>query len=186
VNKRADARANHEKLLAAAETVFRQEGAHAPLQHIAEAAGVGRGTLYRHFEDRTALIVALFEQRIDHLVAIAQDPSAPELAAERTLRETLDIQRATPGLSQVVMSSQSPLLTELSQHSTRLEESLHSPVRAAIDAGRIYPDVTARDFLVSWAMFEGVTATYNEPQYRDRVERARILVLRSILTPAAH
>jgi hypothetical protein len=49
-----------------------------------------------------------------------------------------------------------------------------------------YPDVTARDFLVSWAMFEGVTATYNEPQYRDRVERARILVLRSILTPAAH
>jgi hypothetical protein len=35
-------------------------------------------------------------------------------------------------------------------------------------------------------MFEGVTATYNEPQYRDRVERARFLVLRSILTPAAH
>lgn len=182
---RADARANRAKLLEAAEIVFKQEGATAPLQLIAEAAGVGRGTLYRHFADRTALIVALFGERIDYLTALSAEVQNPTRAAEQVLKETLEIQGATPGLTQLVMASASPLLGDLADHSNRLEEHLESPIQLARDAGRLYPDVKPRDFLVSWAMFEGVTSTYNEPQYADRVERARLLILRSMLTPQA-
>lgn len=179
---RADARANRAKLLEAAEIVFKQKGAHAPLQLIAQAAGVGRGTLYRHFEDRAALIVALFGERIDYLIALCDEATEPEFAAERVLKETLEIQGSTPGLTQLVMSSRSPLLEELSQHSARLEAHLEKPIQLAISAGHIYPDVKPSDFMVSWSMFEGVTTTYGQPHYSDRVERARLLILRSILT----
>lgn len=182
---RADARANRAKLLEAAETVFKQEGAHAPLQLIAEAAGVGRGTLYRHFPDRTALIIALFAERIDYLTALSAEVADQTHAAEQVLKETLEIQGATPGLTQLVMGSASLALDDLASHSNRLETHLEEPIRLARDAGRLYPDVRPRDFLVSWAMFEGVTSTYNEPQYNDRIERARNLILRSILTPQA-
>ncbi len=178
---RADAVANRARLLNAAEVVFSREGAHAPLQRIAEEAGVGRGTLYRHFEDRTALVIALFAHRIDHLIElVADNPDAPD-AAETILRSTLQIQRTTPGLTQLVTATDNKFAAELAVHSSKLEEFLARPVAAGIAAGRIFADITPRDFMLGWAMFEGVTSTYMEYNYEAQVERARMLILRSIL-----
>lgn len=185
MSKRADARENRRKLLAAAETIFNKEGAHAPLQHIAAEAGVGRGTLYRHFPERRALVAALFARRIEQLIEIGMDTSDLSLAAERVLKATLDIQKSTPGLTQMVVGGGQEILTELSVHTKQLENYLSIPITFAISAGRIYPDVTASDFLACWSMFEGVTGTYNTPEYSARVERARELLLRGILTPQA-
>ena len=56
---RADAEANRERLLDAAAEVFAERGINAPLSLISDRAHVGKGTLYRHFADRDALIVAL-------------------------------------------------------------------------------------------------------------------------------
>ena len=56
---RSDARRNRDAILRAAEEVFAAESVTVPLQRIAERAGVGRGTLYRHFPDRYALAAAL-------------------------------------------------------------------------------------------------------------------------------
>jgi AcrR family transcriptional regulator len=55
---RADARGNRDQILAAAQIVFRERGIDVPMKEIADRAGVGVGTLYRHFPDRTALITA--------------------------------------------------------------------------------------------------------------------------------
>jgi AcrR family transcriptional regulator len=76
VPKRADARRNFEKLLVAGRDVFRESGASAPLEDVAERAGVGIGTLYRHFPTRQALLEAVF---LDEVEALAR--AADELAA---------------------------------------------------------------------------------------------------------
>lgn len=69
--RRSDARRNRERLLVAARTVFAANGAHASLQGVAREAGVGIGTLYRHFPSREALYTAVYEHEVDHLVAMA-------------------------------------------------------------------------------------------------------------------
>lgn len=62
---RADARRNVETLLEAAKAVFASSGVDAPSREIAEAAGVGVGTLYRHFPQRSDLVVAVFRREVD-------------------------------------------------------------------------------------------------------------------------
>src|ERR1700760_2291620 len=73
----ADARRNADALLEAAKAVFARSGVDAPAKEIADVAGVGVGTLYRHFPHRSDLVVAVFQREID---ACAQ--AAPALAAE--------------------------------------------------------------------------------------------------------
>ncbi|MEU3979398.1 TetR family transcriptional regulator [Streptomyces sp. NPDC026672] len=70
---RADARRNYEALLAAGRAVFARAGTDAPLEEVAREAGVGQGTLYRHFPSREHLFVALMRDRVDLLDARARD-----------------------------------------------------------------------------------------------------------------
>jgi AcrR family transcriptional regulator len=74
--QRADARANHAKLVAAARSVFSDKGTTAPLEDVAGRAGLGIGTLYRHFPTRLALLEAVY---VDEVEAMAQ--SAADLTA---------------------------------------------------------------------------------------------------------
>jgi AcrR family transcriptional regulator len=69
---RSHARRNHEALVAAARDVFAEQGVDAPLEAVARRAGVGIGTLYRHFSSREALVEAIFARRIGDLVAVAE------------------------------------------------------------------------------------------------------------------
>jgi AcrR family transcriptional regulator len=70
---RKDAERNRQRILAAAGELFAEVGLGATLDAVAERAGVGVGTVYRRFPDKEALIDALFEERIDAVVAIAQE-----------------------------------------------------------------------------------------------------------------
>jgi AcrR family transcriptional regulator len=70
---RADARRNYEKLVAAARDVFTEVGASASLEAVAERAGVGIGTLYRHFPTRQALIEAVYSDEVDAMARAAND-----------------------------------------------------------------------------------------------------------------
>src|SRR2546430_8471344 len=69
---RADAQRNHEAVLAAAKAVFAQAGIDAPMEDVARAAGVGKGTLYRRFPTREHLFAAILQDRVDELDASAQ------------------------------------------------------------------------------------------------------------------
>lgn len=68
---RADARRNYERLTAAARDVFAKEGGGASMEAIAREAGVGVGTLYRHFPQRIDLVEAVYRDEVDQLVATA-------------------------------------------------------------------------------------------------------------------
>lgn len=69
--RRADARRNRAQILTAAEEAFAQEGISVPLDDIARRAGVGAGTVYRHFPTKEALFDAVLQNRIDNLVGDA-------------------------------------------------------------------------------------------------------------------
>ena len=80
--ERADAQRNRQRLLAVATCLFREQGAaHVTMSAIAEAAGVGKGTLYRHFPDKSALILALLDADMQALqarvFASLADPAPP-------------------------------------------------------------------------------------------------------------
>lgn len=64
---RADGRRNRETLLEAAKVVFARAGTDAPMEDVAKEAGVGRGTLYRHFPTREHLFVAIMKEQVDRL-----------------------------------------------------------------------------------------------------------------------
>ena len=66
---RADAQRNHDKILAAAEEIFALDGVAVPIDIVAERAGVGIGTLYRHFPTKEALYEAIVVARLSNLLA---------------------------------------------------------------------------------------------------------------------
>lgn len=76
VGRRSHARRNHETLVVAAREVFAERGVDASLEEIARRAGVGIGTLYRHFPSRDALVEAVFERRVGEIVAITETAAA--------------------------------------------------------------------------------------------------------------
>jgi AcrR family transcriptional regulator len=87
---RADAQRNYDAILAAARTVFAQAGTDAPMEDVARAAGVGRGTLYRRFPTREHLFAAILQDRVDELDTSAQRAlDAPD--AWRALGEWLEL-----------------------------------------------------------------------------------------------
>ena len=87
---RADARRNYDKIVATARVVFSERGADCSLDEIARRAGVGPGTLYRHFPTREALVDALMRDWGDRVVADADAAVAADLPARDTLRTWFD------------------------------------------------------------------------------------------------
>jgi AcrR family transcriptional regulator len=79
---RADARRNQERLIAAARVAFASEGPNAPLDDISRAAGVGAGTLYRHFPTRLALLEAVYRDSVERLCAEGGRLAGSEVPAE--------------------------------------------------------------------------------------------------------
>jgi AcrR family transcriptional regulator len=71
--KRVDARVNHDKLVAAARALFTERGTSAPLEDVAERAGVGIGTLYRHFPTRQTLLEAVYVDEVEAMARAAND-----------------------------------------------------------------------------------------------------------------
>jgi AcrR family transcriptional regulator len=76
--KRADARRNYEKVLAAAREAFAEGGESTSLEQIARRAGVGIGTLYRHFPTRQALVEALYLDEVEEVCRVAADPGSAD------------------------------------------------------------------------------------------------------------
>ena len=74
---------NRAALIAAAREVYADDGLGAPFSAVAKRAGVGQGSLYRHFPDRTALAVAVFEENLDDLEAATAGP-------DKTIDDLLD------------------------------------------------------------------------------------------------
>ena len=151
---RADARRNIEALLEAAMTVFAISGVDAPVREIADKAGVGVGTLYRHFPQRSDLIVAVFRNEVD-----ACADAAPILAAEcepgdaldRWLQRYLDFIAAKRGLS-AALHSGNPAFESLPIYfQEKLQPALRGLLEVAAKAGKVRADIDPAELLLAVA-----------------------------------
>ncbi len=147
---RSDAQRSVEALLVAAKEVFAASGADAPVREIAEKAGVGVGTLYRHFPQRSDLVAAVFRHEID---ACAE--AAPVLAAELKPGEALakwmdryvDFIGTKRGLASALHSGDPAYNPLPNYYSQRLTPALQSLLEAAAATGEIRADFDAKDLL---------------------------------------
>ena len=145
---RADARRNRDAVLSAAAEAFGSGGVEAPLEDIARRAGVGIGTLYRHFPTRNDLVYAVYRREVDLLCA-----SAPELLAtmepDAALREWMfrfvdyaATKRGMVGLLKSMMGTDAELFVTTKANMHAAAASL---LDAAARAGTIRSDVTPED-----------------------------------------
>jgi len=147
---RADAQQNLDALLVAARTVFARAGVDAPARDVAAEAGVGVGTLYRHFPNRAALVSAVFTTEIDATAA-----AADELRAEHAPWRALDlwITRFTSfvatkqGLSAALRSGDPAFDALPGYFRDRLGPAISSLLDAAVEAGEVRPGVDPLELL---------------------------------------
>ena len=147
---RADAQRNIDTLLQTAVVVFATSGADAPVREIAEKAGVGVGTIYRHFPQRSHLIAAVFRREID---ACAE--AAPVLAAEhepgealaRWMQRLVDFILAKRGLAKALHCEDPVFDTLPTYFEQRLEPALQALLKSAVSAGQVRADIGAGDLL---------------------------------------
>ena len=147
---RADAQRSLDALLHAAKEVFAISGVDAPVREIADKAGVGLGTLYRHFPQRSDLIAAVFRREID-----ACADAAVVLSAERDPFDALAnwMQRyaafvaAKRGLAKALHSGEPAFDNLPGYFDQRLRPAFRTLLEAAAVAGTIRADVDADELL---------------------------------------
>ncbi|SDH88916.1 TetR/AcrR family transcriptional regulator [Nonomuraea jiangxiensis] len=149
VTGRADARRNRAQLLAAAQAAFAEEGLSVPLDAIARRAGVGAGTVYRHFPNKEALFAAVVSERVGLLVeeiaALAgtigrADPGAAFFAAfERSVEQVAYNKALCESLASDARARVAPDARD------RYRAALAALLSRAQEAGAVRPDVTAAE-----------------------------------------
>ncbi len=147
---RADAQRKMSSLLQAAVEVFRTSGVDAPVREIAERAGVGLGTVYRHFPKRSDLIVAVFKTQVD---ACADEASAiaskyePGEALARWMQRYVDFIGTKRGLAAALHSGDPAYVALPVYFNKRLQPALKTLLDAAAAARIVRGDIEADDLL---------------------------------------
>jgi AcrR family transcriptional regulator len=125
---RSDALRNRERILEVAKGVFTQQGANASLEEIAKQAGVGAGTLYRHFPTRDELIEAVYRNEVEKLAAAAVR-FAETLPPLEALRAWLLLLVDYVAAKHII----APALNTIAGGPSRLHEGTRTIIQAAID-----------------------------------------------------
>ena len=174
---RADAQRNRDKLLAAATEAFAEDGEDVALETIAARAGVGIGTLYRHFPSRDALVVAAYEHEVDTLCAAAAD-LLETLPADAALRAWADrfadymaTKRSMGNALRAAAASDSPLFAVTRE---RILGALRLLLDAGAAAGTLRADVDPKDVM---RVINGIWYLPDGPEWRDDVGRMLGLVI---------
>ena len=161
---------NRRALIAAGREVFATEGLRAPFSAVAKRAGVGQGTLYRHFPDRLALAVAVFDENLSELERTAGAPHS-------TLGDLLDevAAQALPAtaLVQLLMNEHhDPRVRQLAERYEALIARLLDRERAE---GHVGPHIEPADVAMATAMLANVLAHLPEAERDDASARGRRL-----------
>jgi AcrR family transcriptional regulator len=149
--KRADARRNKETLLDAAAAAFLASGVDAPVRDIAAKAGVGVGTIYRHFPTRADLIVAVYRHQVEACAeagpTLLANSSSPHAALARWINLFVDFLVTKHGLAEAMQSDDVAFQTLHAYFRDRLLPVCGRLLEAAAEAGEIQPDVDAYELL---------------------------------------
>jgi AcrR family transcriptional regulator len=142
----ASARRTREALLDAAAQVFVERGVQAPVRDIAGRAGVGVGTVYRHFPDRAELVIAVYRHQIDECAALADELTGspePGRALERWICAFVEFLVTKHGLGVALQSDDTSLRSLHSLMLDTLVPACGRLVDGAVARGELDPDVTA-------------------------------------------
>ena len=134
--QRSDALRNKRSLLDAAGAVFVRAGIDAPVREIAREAGVGTGTIYRHFPTRADLVVAVFEHQVDVLA----DPD-DGLSLQDWILGFADFLVTKHGLADAMASDRAGFERLHHEFVVRLEPVCERLLRAEVEAGQMRDDV---------------------------------------------
>jgi AcrR family transcriptional regulator len=146
---RADARRNRARVLAVAQQVFEAEGLAVPVDEVAKRAGVGIGTVYRHFPTKEALFEAIMHSRVEQLtaeargLADAEDPGAAFFDFVVRMIEDFVLNKA---LGEALVAAGWDLMDIAAQAGRELRQAQEVLLRRAQDAGAVRTDLTGDDF----------------------------------------
>jgi AcrR family transcriptional regulator len=143
---------NRRALIAAAREVFADGGYGAPLSSVAKLAGVGQGSLYRHFPDRLSLAIAVFDENIEELEALVARGSSLDDLLDAIIAQALV---STTMIEMITADLDDPRVQHLE---TRIEAVVDTIVQRERAAGRIGQNVETADILLAISMLAGVVA----------------------------
>lgn len=180
---RADSVRNREQLIAAAKAAFTERGAEAPLEDIARQAGLGIGTLYRHFPTREALLAAVYRREVAQLASAADHmlTEHPPLAALEiwlgqlvdylaTKRVIAPALQASPGEGSAAYTAGGPAVAGAIQH----------VLEAALASGEMRADVTADDLM---RLIAGLAQGYDRPDWPASTRRLIGVLIAGLRAP---
>jgi AcrR family transcriptional regulator len=174
---RADARRNRELLLDAAVRAFSTRGLDATLDAIARDAGVGIGTLYRHFPTRDALIEAAYRNELTRLcdaVPELRRAAAPDEALRAWMDRYVDYMTTKRGMAEALRAVIASGGNPYAQSRDRLIGAIAALLSDGAAAGTLRADVDAADVL---AALSGVSLAAGAPDRRDQAGRLLDLLL---------
>lgn len=149
--KRADARRNEQTLLDAAAVVFVASGVDAPVRDIAAEAGVGMGTIYRHFPTRADLVIAVYRHQVEACAeagpALLASSPTPHAALTRWIDLFVDFLVTKHGLAAVLQSDKAGFASLHAYFLDRLVPVCAQLLDAAAEAGEIRSDVGAYELM---------------------------------------
>ena len=168
---RVDAVRNRERVLEAAKAVFSAGGPDASLEAVARRAGVGIGTLYRHFPTREALFEAVYRREVQQLGELAEQlktEAEPVEALRRWLRSNVEFVGTKKGMTTALALAAKPS-SELTAFSfDRLAQAVGALLDRAVAAGEIRADVGAEDLLRALI---GMCYLHDQPGWQQSVMR---------------
>ncbi|MGK4595801.1 TetR/AcrR family transcriptional regulator [Amycolatopsis sp. w19] len=179
---RADARRNYERIVAVAKEAFTADGVDVPADDIAKRAGVGAGTLYRHFPTRDKLIEAVYRDEIDGLAQQAYDlldELPPGKALETWLATHVIYVVEKHGLAMTLKASVDAGSEVFGWCQSRLRAASDTIVKAAQEEGVLRPDVTGTDIL---RLGHGVGSAASKASEED-TKRLLAIVLDGLRVP---
>lgn len=168
---RADAVRNRERVLEAAKAVFSAGGPDASLEAVARRAGVGIGTLYRHFPTREALFEAVYRREVEQLGELAdqlKSDAAPVEALRRWLRSNIEFVATKKGMSAALALAVHGS-SELHAYTfDRLTKAVGGLLDRAVAAGEIRADISPEDLLRALV---GMCYMHDQPGWQATVRR---------------
>ncbi|WP_410565555.1 TetR/AcrR family transcriptional regulator [Amycolatopsis sp. cmx-4-61] len=148
---RADARRNRDAILDAAGELFAQRGDAVQMDEIADRAGLGVGTLYRHFADKQALRAAIIGRRFEEMAVLAQSAEAagdPWTAFESLLYGYLEAAEPDAAFRFAILGPEEPSWADIEEEKLAFSASVERIVHRAVAAGRLRADFDREDFVL--------------------------------------
>jgi AcrR family transcriptional regulator len=168
---RADARRNRDRLVEIAASAFAEKGVETSLEDIARQAGVGIGTLYRHFPTREHLVEVVYRRELEGLAAAAAELAAkhqPDVALEEWTHRFVGYMATKRGMAnslKLLMTSNSALFAE---GSGLIRTAFEGLLKTASEQGYIRKDIETTDLLHALSSIYSIP---DSPEWRERAQR---------------